>query len=58
MVALICYLAIGIMLEILIIRSYIKYNPNYEKIQYLIGGVIDIVAWPIVLLGNVINQGR
>ena len=62
MVKLTCYLVVGIMLEILVIKSYIKHNPHYDKIQYLIGSVIDIVAWPIVLLGNIIgntiNWGR
>lgn len=52
------YLIAGIVFEAFVIRAYIKNKPGYRKIDYLIGGIIDIVVWPIVLLENIIEWSR
>lgn len=52
------YLIAGIVFEVFVIGAYIKDKPQYRKIDYLVGGVIDIVAWPIVLLENIIRWSR
>ncbi len=52
------YLIAGIVFEAFVIRAYIKDKPGYRKIEYLVGGIIDIVAWPIILLENVIRWRR
>lgn len=52
------YLIAGIIFEAFVIGAYIKDKPAYRKIDYLVGGIIDIVAWPIVLLDNIIEWSR
>lgn len=49
------YLTIGLIFEILVLRSYIKANVPYTKFEIWLGAVIDVFAWPIVLLRNIIN---
>lgn len=52
------YLTAGIIFEVFVIGAYIKDKVPYRKIDFLIGGVIDIIAWPIVLLENIVRWSR
>jgi len=52
------YLIVGIIFEAFTIRGYIEQKVPYTKAEILIGGIIDIVTWPIVLLVNIIDWSR
>lgn len=47
------YLICGIIFEAFILNSYWKNKVPYTKAEIFIGGIIDILAWPIVLINNI-----
>lgn len=47
---LIYYLLIGFLFEGLIIIGYLKNKVPFTKAEVIIGGIIDILLWPIVIL--------
>lgn len=47
------YLIFGIVFEAFILNSYWKNKVPYTKVEIFIGGIIDILAWPIVLIDNI-----
>ncbi|MCD8119685.1 MAG: hypothetical protein LUE29_09460 [Lachnospiraceae bacterium] len=49
------YLITGIIFEALVLRNYAKNNVSFTWPELIAGGVIDIAAWPVVLLANVIK---
>lgn len=49
------YLICGIVFEFFILKSYFENNDPYTIAEILIGAVIDIIAWPIILLENIIE---
>lgn len=48
------YLVAGLIFEMLVLISCRGRNVNFKLMDYIIGGLIDIWAWPIVLLVNLI----
>ena len=56
MVALICYLAIGIILGICTLRICIKDNLPFTKTEGLVAIIIIAVVWPIVILAVAIKE--
>lgn len=52
------YSIAGIIIEAFIIRTYMKEKVRYTKAELLVGAAVDIIAWPIVLIGNVIRWSR
>jgi len=54
----ILYFGAGVIFETFVIRAYIKDKVPYRKVDFVIGGIIDIVAWPVVLLQNIIEWSR
>lgn len=54
----ILYLIAGIIIEAFVIRDYAKDEVPYTKAQMVIGGILDIITWPIVILVNIILWNR
>lgn len=54
----IIYLVAGVIFECFVIWSYFTEKAPYTKTEIVVGGIIDIVLWPIVLLKNIIEWGR
>lgn len=52
------YLTVGVIFEAFILRQYKKDKVPYTRLQIIIGGIIDIIAWPVVLLGNIMEWRR
>lgn len=52
------YLIVGIIFAAYVIKGYIENEVPYTKAEILIGGILDILTWPIVLLVNLIDWGR
>lgn len=52
------YFVAGIIFELCVIGAYIKDKPPYRKVDYLVGGVIAVLAWPVLLLAHVIDWSR
>lgn len=44
------YLTIGFLFEGLIVIGYLKNKVPFTKTEMIIGGIIDILLWPIVIL--------
>lgn len=49
------YLIAGVIFETFVIKGYVEDKVPYTKAQIIIGGIIDVVLWPIVLLENFID---
>lgn len=52
------YFAIGVIFEVFVMRGYIKEKVPYALTEIITGGIIDIVAWPVVLIANIIEWSR
>lgn len=52
------YLIAGVIFEAFVIKDYVKDKVPYTKAQIIIGGIIDVVLWPIILLENFIDWRR
>lgn len=52
------YLFGGIIFEAVVVWGYTKEKPPYRVSDYIIGGIIDVLAWPIVLLDNIREWSR
>lgn len=52
------YLIVGIIFATYVIKGYIENEVPYTKAEILIGGILDILTWPIVLLVNIIDWSR
>lgn len=52
------YLTVGVIFEVFILRQYQKDKVPYTKASIIIGSIIDIIAWPVVLLGNIMEWRR
>ena len=52
------YFATGVLFEAFVMRGYIKEKVPYALAEIITGGIIDIVAWPVVLLVNIIEWSR
>lgn len=52
------YLIAGILFEAFVLWDYFRCKVPYTKAEIVFGAIIDIVAWPIVLLANIIDWGR
>ncbi|MEY8573699.1 hypothetical protein AALD01_04710 [Oscillospiraceae bacterium 21-37] len=44
------YLLIGFLFEGLIVIGYLKNKVQFTKAEMIIGGIIDILLWPFVIL--------
>ena len=49
------YLIAGLITEAFILRTYWKEKVPYTKDELLIGAAVDIIAWPIVLIANIVS---
>lgn len=50
------YLIIGLIIEIVIMKQDAEAGAPYTMGEVLVGAIIDIVAWPIVLLVNILGR--
>lgn len=51
----IIYLICGTVFELFILNAYRKSKVPYTIAEILIGGIIDILAWPIILFKNIVK---
>lgn len=52
------YLIIGTIFEVFILVNYLRDKVPYTKTEIIVGGIIDIIAWPVVLLDNIMGWRR
>lgn len=52
------YLIIGTIFEAFIMANYLRDKVPYTKTEIIVGGIIDIIAWPVVLLDNIMGRRR
>lgn len=52
------YLIVGTIFEFFILRNYLRDKVPYTKTEIIVGDIIDIIAWPVVLLVNIVMRWR
>ena len=52
------YLIIGTIFEAFVLANYFKDEVSYTKTEIIVGDIIDIIAWPVVLLVNIVMRWR
>ena len=52
------YLFAGVIFEAYTLWGYIKDKVPYTISEIILGGLLDILTWPIVLLINIIDRTR
>lgn len=50
-----CYLIIGVVVATFIAIGYLTDNKTYTKTELFFGSIIDIIAWPFIILLNIIE---
>lgn len=48
------YLTIGFICEAIVLWGYIRDEDQYTWYELLIGAVVDIIAWPIIIILSII----
>lgn len=52
------YFIMGVIHEVFVLKTYWEEKVPYTKAEILFGAAIDIIAWPIVLIVNIIGRSR